>query len=88
MARNYLCDFSTKKKNLHKSFIGLVMRSNAKTCIIPMQDYLGLNNKSRMNQPSTVGINWRWRVTEEQLNEDLKEDILTITKTFGRYNWS
>lgn len=88
MARNYLCDFSTKKKNLHKSFIGLVMRSNAKTCIIPMQDYLGLNNKSRMNQPSTVGINWRWRLTEEQLNEDLKEDILTITKTFGRYNWS
>ena len=88
MARNYLCDFSTKKKNLYKSFIGLVMRSNAKTCIIPMQDYLGLNNKSRMNQPSTVGTNWRWRLTEEQLNEDLKEDILTITKTFGRYNWS
>ena len=88
MARNYLCDTSTKKKNLHKSFIGLVMRSNAKTCIIPMQDYLGLNNKSRMNQPSTVGINWRWRLTEDQLNDELKEEILTTTKTFGRFNWS
>lgn len=53
-----------------------------------MQDYLGLNNKSRMNKPSTLGINWRWRVTKEQLNDDMKDEILTITKTFGRYNWS
>lgn len=88
MARNYLCDTTTKKKNLYKSFIGLVMRSKAKTCIIPMQDYLGLNNKCRMNKPSTVGTNWRWRVTEEQLSEELKEYILLTTKTFGRFNWS
>ena len=88
MARNYLCDFATKKKNLYKSFIGAVMRSKAKTCIIPMQDYLGLNNKCRMNQPSTVGTNWRWRVTEEQLSEELKDYILLTTKTFGRFNWS
>ncbi len=87
-ARNYLCNNTTAKKNLHKPFIGLVMRSKAKTCIIPMQDYLGLNNKFRMNQPSTVGKNWRWRVTEEQLSEELKEEILTMTKTFGRFNWS
>lgn len=87
MARNYLCDFSTKKKALHKSFISLVMRSNAKICIIPMQDYLGLNNKSRMNQPSTVGINWRWRLTDDQITDELSHEILTITKTFGRFNW-
>lgn len=88
IARNYLCDTNTKKEKLHKSFIGLVMRSTAKTCIIPMQDYLGLNNKSRINQPSTVGINWRWRLTTEQLNDDLKDEILTMTKIFGRFNWS
>ncbi len=88
MARNYLCDYSTKKKNLYKSFIGLVMRSKAKTCIIPMQDYLGLDNKSRINKPSTVGCNWRWRVTEKQLSEELKNDILLTTQTFGRFNWS
>lgn len=87
MARNYLCDYSTKKKNLYKSFIGLVMRSKAQTCIIPMQDYLGLDNKFRMNKPSTVGCNWRWRVTEKQLSEELKNDILLTTKTFGRFNW-
>jgi 4-alpha-glucanotransferase len=64
------------------------MRSKAKTCIIPMQDYLGLDNKFRMNKPSSVGCNWRWRVTEKQLSEQLKNDILLTTKTFGRFNWS
>lgn len=88
MARNYLCDVHTPKKDLHKSFISLVMRSRAKTCIIPIQDYLGLNNKSRMNQPSTVGINWRWRLTNEQLSEKLKSEILSMTKNYGRMNWS
>ena len=87
MARDYLCDQHTPKKYLHKSFIALAMRSAAKYCIIPMQDYLGLGNKYRMNQPSTIGINWRWRVTEEQLSKELCQEILTNTKRYGRMNW-
>ena len=85
--RDYLCDQHTPEKLLHKSMIALVMRSAAKSCIIPMQDYLGLNNSCRTNKPSTVGINWRWRVTEEQLSEELQQEILTITKRYGRMNW-
>ncbi len=38
-ARDYMCDHYTPKDQLYKSFISLVMRSNAKTCIIPIQDY-------------------------------------------------
>ena len=60
------------------------MRSGAKLCVIPMQDYLGKGNKSRMNQPSTVGKNWRWRVKESELSQELKEEILHITKLYGR----
>ena len=63
------------------------MRSVAKYCIIPMQDYLGLNNKYRMNKPSTIGTNWRWRVTEEQLSKELQQDILEVTVRYGRNNW-
>lgn len=88
MAREYLCDKYTPKKWLYKSFISLVMRSNAKTCIIPMQDYLGYDNKCRMNKPSTVGINWRWRLTGEELTPELQEEILHITKMYGRMNWN
>lgn len=47
--------------------IALVLRSAAATCIIPMQDWLGLDNSARINKPSTVGENWRWRLKKTQL---------------------
>lgn len=87
-ARDYLCDHYTPKKWLHRSFVALAMRSNARTCIIPIQDYLGMNNKSRINQPSTIGTNWRWRLTVENLSEELQEEILKTTKIYGRMNWN
>ncbi len=85
-ARDYMCDHYTPKDQLYKSFISLVMRSNAKTCIIPIQDYMGLDNSCRMNKPSTVGNNWRWRLKKEDLTEELKEEIRTVTKRYGRLN--
>lgn len=85
--REYLCDQHTPMEQLYKSMIALAMRSVAKTCIVPMQDYLGLGKAARTNQPSTVGKNWRWRVTEEQLSEKLQKEILAITRRYGRMNW-
>ena len=41
MARDYLCDQTTPDRLLHQSFISLIMRSSAKSCIIPIQDYMG-----------------------------------------------
>lgn len=84
LAREYLCDHCTPKELLYKSFISLVMRSNAKTCIIPMQDYMGLDNRCRTNKPSTVGINWRWRLKKEDLTKELQREILSVTKRYGR----
>lgn len=87
MAREYLCDFHTPKKELPLAFISLVMRSNARMCIIPVQDYLGLDNTARMNVPSTVGTNWKWRVTKKQLDDHLFKLIGDVTKRYGRWNW-
>ena len=84
MVRDYICDQRTPKKYLYQSLIALAMRSVAKYCIVPMQDYLGLDNSCRINQPSTVGINWKWRVTEEQLSEALQQDVLAMTQLYGR----
>ena len=72
MAREYLCDEFTPDKKLHKVFISLIMRSRAKLCIIPMQDWLGLDDKSRINVPSTVGTNWKWRLLPTDLSDTLK----------------
>ena len=84
LARDYICDQHTPKKYLYKSFIAMAMRSVSKYCIIPMQDWLGLDNAARINFPSTIGTNWRWRVKPEQLSDELQQEILTVTKRYGR----
>lgn len=52
--------------------------------LIQMQDLLGLGSSARMNTPSTVGINWKWRLQEEDLTEDIKARLEEITKIFNR----
>ena len=84
MAREYLCDQYTPRKYLYKPFISLIMRSRAKLCVIPMQDYLGYDNSSRMNKPSTVGTNWKWRITREELTEELQKEIYDTARRYGR----
>ena len=86
MVRAYLCDWYTPEELLYQPLIALAMGSIAKMCIIPLQDYLGLDNSSRINTPATIGINWRWRVKAEQLTEELKQEVLSVTKRYGRAN--
>jgi 4-alpha-glucanotransferase len=69
---------------MDQPFVALAMQSIARMCIIPMQDYLGLGSEARMNTPSTIGSNWRWRMTEDQFTEDLCRDILAQTRRYGR----
>ena len=87
LARDYLCDHYTPVEELHLTFISLVMRSQARMCIIPLQDYLGLGNDCRINTPSTVGENWRWRLVPGQVSEAVIEEIGMVTRRSGRWNW-
>ena len=54
---------------------------------IPMQDWLGLDNAARINKPSTVGQNWRWRLKKTQLTKKLQKEICQLTTRYGRKNW-
>ena len=85
--RDYLGDHDTANKWMYKKMIATAMAAVAKTCIIPAQDWLGLDNTSRMNAPGTVGVNWSWRLAPGQITEELAEEVLIITKRFGRANW-
>ena len=87
MVREYLCDEYTPDEKLYWNMVAMAMRSCANLCVIPMQDYLGLGNESRTNQPSTVGKNWKWRATEKDLSEKIKKDIRTLTRRYGRLCW-
>ena len=56
----------------------------ADTCIIPFQDYLHLDNSARINKPSTLGGNWVWRMSAEDMNADLAKQISSLTELYGR----
>ena len=70
-----------------QSSFALAMNSVAKDCIVPVQDHLGLQNTARMNVPGTVGVNWRWRLEEGQLTDELAEEVLAVTMRANRANW-
>jgi 4-alpha-glucanotransferase len=61
-----------------------VLSSVADTAIIPMQDYLGLGSRGRMNTPSTGADNWRWRMAEGTDMEALARKIRRMAELFGR----
>ena len=84
LAREYLCDFYTPDEEMDQPFVALAMQSVARMCIIPMQDHLGLGAEARMNTPSTIGCNWRWRMTDDQFTQELCRDILDQTRRYGR----
>jgi 4-alpha-glucanotransferase len=60
--------------------------SPARLAMAPFQDILGLGADARVNTPSTLGGgNWKWRVREEAINDDVAEKLLDVTKTYKRY---
>lgn len=87
MVKEYLNAKYIPDEELYWAIVCEVMKSHAHMCIIPMQDYLGGDTNSRINQPSTVGKNWRWRITEEELSTDIQKKIREITRRYGRLCW-
>ena len=82
--REYLNNFYGSDREICQDLICLVMRSVAKLCVIPMQDYLYLDNSARMNQPSTLGNNWKWRLIPGQFTENLQKEMKVLAKRYGR----
>jgi 4-alpha-glucanotransferase len=84
LSKAYLSNYHSTLKEIHWDFIRLAQQSVAKLCIIPIQDYLGLGPEARINTPSTVGDNWKWRLLEGEITEELIVKIRKMTKLYGR----
>ena len=50
-------------------------------------DYLGLDNSARINFPSTLGTNWRWRLIKSDLTKALADSIRKQNIVYGRVKW-
>ena len=54
--------------------------------IATMQDLLELDGSARMNFPSTLGGNWAWRMTADQLTPAVEQELLDFTTIYRREN--
>ena len=71
-------------KDAQWAFIRAALASVSDTCIIPIQDYLGLGTEARINMPSTLGTNWKWRMLPGQFTGELAAKMSDMTKLYGR----
>ncbi len=73
-----------KKEDIPDAVIRAGYASVADIVIMQMQDLLKLGNETRMNFPSTVGCNWRWRTLRESLDEERRTWLRTMTLLYRR----
>ena len=82
--KKFLCRYLNRtdipQEEITWEIIRMGMMSTADICIIPIQDYLELDNQARINFPSTVGNNWKWRLTEGQITQELLKKIRELTE--------
>ena len=81
-AKEYL--HATSSEGFNWTMMRSAMMSQAETCILMMQDFLGLDGTARINIPSTLGINWQWRILDGCTNDWLARIIHDFTKTYWR----
>jgi len=80
-ARAYL---NTDGSQIHWVFVRTLLASVADTVLIPLQDVLGLGSEARMNQPATIGGNWRWRYQPEMLTAEISARLAQLTRIYER----
>ncbi len=59
-------------------------QSVADLAIFQMQDLLALDNRARMNTPSTVGENWKWRMAPDALTDALAAHLKEFVTLYNR----
>lgn len=72
----------TKKNNWY--FIDLAYSSNAFLVVVPLQDFLGIEDEGRMNVPSTTYNNWIYRMKWEDLTCELEKAITELATKHQR----
>ena len=82
--KDYLHTDTTYDDVLLDKSIEMVFSSVSKLCVIPMQDYLYLDNRARMNQPNTLGDNWKWRMSKDDFNDELIKRMNYLSKKYNR----
>ena len=83
-ALRYLHLEDVKEENLTIEFIRAAYRSVANLAVIPMQDLLNLGSEARINEPSTLGKNWQWRMKKNAFTKKIQKNMKDMAKLYAR----
>ncbi|MCR5684359.1 MAG: 4-alpha-glucanotransferase [Lachnospiraceae bacterium] len=72
------------EKTISDCLIRVAFSSVAKLCVIPMQDYLDLGSEARLNMPSSMGTNWKWRMKKGEASKELAARIARLNFIYSR----
>lgn len=67
--------------------IRALMASVSDIAMFEIQDFFGYGNESKINSPSTIGNNWKWRSIDSDYDDNLAKRIKEMSKVYGRYNY-
>ena len=67
-----------------QDLVRLAFASPARIAIAPMQDFLNLGTEARFNIPGTTMNNWRWRMHQDALTDELSAKIQSWVSTTHR----
>ncbi len=67
-----------------KEMIRIAYMSTANTAIFQIQDVLCLGNEARMNMPSTIGTNWRFRMKKDELKKEKIKELRKFSRLYNR----
>ena len=76
----------TKEEGYNWGMMRGAWSSVADMAIVPMQDLIGLGSEARINTPSTLGENWKWRATADQITNSLAKRLYKYMEMYGRVN--
>lgn len=79
-------DYFDLKEDENYTFqiIKQLMGSVCQIAMFQMQDLLNYDNHARINVPSTLGENWKWRSSESDFTEELAQKIKNAASLYGR----
>lgn len=66
------------------SLIQVAFQCKSNIAIVPMQDLICLDSEARMNIPSTIGGNWEWRFTKNQITDDIALRLAELSELSNR----
>ena len=83
-SKEYMGNAKSTDEELPWDFIRMSMESVANLAVTPMQEFLGLGTEARINYPSTLGNNWKWRLLPGQFTPEMAKRIHRLTQITAR----